>query len=1013
VTSGQKIAVSLLTTVLVFAAFAVAAFAGLFSVVEARFYQPVVINATDSRLNSIDKQQTEYIDSLVQRFSAYSNDAAVATYMQPKPADADVRTRTNTTGTLFSQTPALRGIRLIDSNGKYLHFSTFSQDVLKKTDSMISYKNYTDLGEISYDLIHSEDVRSGSDAKYKVVRDSAGGRIIYSFPYYDSYQAYRGTIAFYTDPSDFTRFLLSRNIITVSDTGVLVSPELQADTVPDQTGGIVFGLPLVGRDILEKTILEKWTQYKQNTQTQTSSKESAKNNIEKIASDDNGTWILFTHISFEHGNVAWIYKDDILVFPQTVRVLLLLVVFITLFLVVFLLFNLKHDDMVVIKDRIRRFQLAFITEYVNRQNDGDVRKLPENIAARRQIVNDEVRKSLGRRGKKHSADVDALLNRSWDEILTTLGAKPGTVLSSSPVSSIANTAELRQMLEEILASGTVKIQTLAAPAKQVTKAEKLRKVQEATVAEPVEEVEAAEPVEEVAEANSVEEVESAEPVEEVETAGPVEEVEAAEPVEDVEAIEPVEEAASAEPVEEIESAEPVEEVEAAESVDEVGEVEPVEEVEAAEPVEDVEAIEPVEEAASAEPVEEIESAEPVEEVEAAESVDEVGEVEPVEEVEAAEPVEDVEAIEPVEEAASAEPVEEIESAEPVEEVEAAESVDEVEAAESVEEVEGAEPVDEVGEVESVEETEAAEPVQKNTAYFHSENMQSVDISDFEKEDDESKTEQPELAVDGVIYDFSEPMTFGEPPRKQFFTKDDETSADNFSVESPNFSFLDNAADTFFEKAADADTVSDDEATIAARSGTKKDENVPFAEDAADGTVSIDLSEFGMPDFESADSKKDQQLDESVDLHESVGFSSQQPESVKAATLVNGADSVDSFMIPSDSLPDYSQLDDDSDFDSASKHLVNEEGVNLAPVEHAAVHTEQPELVEQLPSYEDSHPFLFTPFAANNDNITELTPESTDAIVQTSDGTYSVSDSIESNSVKQDSAFKKLVESVLK
>ena len=52
-TSGQKVAISLLTAILVFAAFAVLSFTKLFSVVETRFYQNAIVRDVNGKLADV------------------------------------------------------------------------------------------------------------------------------------------------------------------------------------------------------------------------------------------------------------------------------------------------------------------------------------------------------------------------------------------------------------------------------------------------------------------------------------------------------------------------------------------------------------------------------------------------------------------------------------------------------------------------------------------------------------------------------------------------------------------------------------------------------------------------------------------------------------------------------------------------------------------------------------------------------------------------------------------------
>ena len=197
----------------------------------------------------------------------------------------------------------------------------------------------------------------------------------------------------------------------------------------------------------------------------------------------------------------------------------LVCLFITLFLVVFLMFNLRHDDMVFIKRRIRKFQYELLKEYIERKDTTDWKTLAKGIASRRMDVNDEVKKSLGRRGKKHSEVVDAMLESSWQDIMSAFAS-----------------ASSRNMVPKQFESRETLVEEIPSPVK-------------ASMPEKIPE---AEPVEAPEEIQELEEVEEAEPVEELEEVPEAEAVEELEEVEEAEPVEELEEVPEDEPVEIIE-----------------------------------------------------------------------------------------------------------------------------------------------------------------------------------------------------------------------------------------------------------------------------------------------------------------------------------------------------------------------------------------------------------------------------------------------------------------------------
>lgn len=561
-TSGQKTAVSLLISVVLFAAFVVAAFTGLFSVIDARFYEPGKISQIQKHLDTVSENFNEYIETLESRFGKNENSflkqTCVQSYIENQPSDEVIRERSKLSGDLFSQTPGLLGMRLIDKNGSSVHFSTFSSDVLNRTSEIVSYKNYTDAitltgeKEIPFDKISSPDSYGTNGVVCKTVFDGRDNRIILSFPYYDSYKAYRGTFVFYVNANDFNRVLLSKKIITFGDTGSLVSglnfEEEKKET--EYKSGFVFGIPAVGKKIFEQEILSRWEKglfapekivYKSSEDSFAIQEYDAA--IENKKSDNN-YWVLVSSTKADFGYIGGIYPDEMFAMPDAVKILLLICIFVTLFLVVFLAVNLKQDDMVVIRERIRRLQLGIVSEYLKKKENVDWQVVSGKIAERRQDVTLEIIRSLGRKAKKHDKEVNELINRSWDELLAAMSVQ---VRKENNENGLTNAAEIKSMLEELLSSGNIKVQTVGSavnvmpvtvkPSKSVPVTEQVQeldKVEKAEAVEELEEVEDAEAVDELEEVEEAETVEELEEVEDVEAVDELEEVEEPEVVEKLE-----------------------------------------------------------------------------------------------------------------------------------------------------------------------------------------------------------------------------------------------------------------------------------------------------------------------------------------------------------------------------------------------------------------------------------------------------------------------------------------------
>ncbi|MBR0475219.1 MAG: hypothetical protein IJJ66_00205, partial [Treponema sp.] len=240
---------------------------------------------------------------------------------------------------------------------------------------------------------------------------------------------------------------------------------------------------------------------------------------------------------------GWVCNENVFTFSELERAVILSCLFITLFLIVFTLFNLKHDDMVIISSRIRKFELSLFRQYLERKDSADWRALEKEFSLRRQDVNSEIISSLGKRGKKHRKEVNLFLDQSWSELMSAMsgGRRMAEVISSYKNENLEPKPEKelysidydhsadREKEASLEEKPFVEKPSRADEVPQSDAADEFEELEEVDELEEVPEAEAADDVEEIPEAEAVEEVEELSQAEDVEE---LEEVLDAEPVDE-------------------------------------------------------------------------------------------------------------------------------------------------------------------------------------------------------------------------------------------------------------------------------------------------------------------------------------------------------------------------------------------------------------------------------------------------------------------------------------------------
>lgn len=638
--SGIKTAVSLLIAIFIFGALAVASSLGLFASVERQFYEPARLKVINEKLDSVADCSNEYIQNLLNIFGAekdgFLSHESVLSFAGQNPSAEALRLFES----LKENCAGLEGFRIVDSAGKRVFYSSFRSDYVIKTEKGVQrriYSNYANLqtkhgkNELEYPLVSA--FENESDENLEAENENAGSvqdlpriifdgdeqRLIFSYKIQtlDEKPVFCSAI-FYVNPVDFANLLVENHVVSVNEPISLVS------SADGKTGGFVFGLPNVGKNIFASEILKKWNQgvfgpdeivasaaskiegisvpvSENSAQEFEPEAGSEKKDSEKMSvlpsagSEKNISWSLISSRNAKFLHVGGIFSSETLKMPFYVRILLFVCAFVTVCLIVVIFFNIRKDDSVVIKSKIRAIQIGLLNEYF--EKDVDRKKVAAMIAAQKDALTAKIKKSLGRRGKKYGSDLDVILNKSWEDIITILsGAEKTSCMAELSSSSIK---EIRKVFEEVLATNTLKVENLEPARKEKNPP---LKTSETSVSEKlpedldeVEELCDAEPLEEAPEAESVEEVENLEEIE------PLEEAEPLEPESDG-ALEELEEPDEPEELENLEEVDPAEELlPEPEELDEAEELEPLEELEEPEELEEVEPSETIEPSEAAEP----------------------------------------------------------------------------------------------------------------------------------------------------------------------------------------------------------------------------------------------------------------------------------------------------------------------------------------------------------------------------------------------------------------------------
>ena len=621
--TSLKVLISLIISLAVFVGFFFLTSSGYDSFTETKIYQPAVIRSINENLLEIAAASERWHNENAEIFKKVLKEDGVKRVSLQEQISSDIDQRNTLVSNLISTLPGFMGFRIIDSQYQKIHFSTFAEDILSKSSSMISYKKYNDNNKlIPYQHIA---VLDGEDIK--ITSNSVYDFFLYCFPFYDIYDVYRGTAVFYVEGTSLFYQLMAEKLISIGDGLTMISDE--AHTI----NGLLTGSQNITLPELQEIILNDWERLPQNIRT--------------ISFEGKDNWVLITQKS-NLGYVGRLAEKHIFLFPAAVKYFLIFTAFITLFLIFFLLLNIKRDKLFIAQNKIQQLHLSILRNYLKTSQTENWQELQQELEYHRHEVNTEIKRGIGKKLlRTKEKEIDEFLQKNWQEIFDIITKTAGAKLSEKTLSGTSahnvNMEELLNLLMETLKKGHKNSPNLAAQTiEEAAAAEELAPVEEAAEAEdlaPIEEATEAEdlaPVEELTEAqNLAPEEELTEP----EDLAPIEELTEAQnlaPEEELtepEDLAPIEEATEAQelaPVEETTEPEefsPVEELTEAQNLTPEEELTEPENLAPIEEITEAEELSPVEELTEAQnltPEEELTEAEdlaPMEELDLEENPD--------------------------------------------------------------------------------------------------------------------------------------------------------------------------------------------------------------------------------------------------------------------------------------------------------------------------------------------------------------------------------------------------------
>jgi hypothetical protein len=501
-----KLIAALIISILLIAGFIFLTDIKLLDFVEAHFYNPSVVNSYIKE-NAADAEIVQSnINELRTKFEATMAEPSVRSSFLYNQSPNDIFERSKVYGILMETTAGLQSVQFVDSNGIRLHYSTSSRDIMSQNQNSTAYRNYNENPmSLSYEIVSVQD-----GALNKLIMDEQNDRIIFSYPFKDSMDVYRGTALFTVSVSTFAERLIAQGHLKVSDN----------ITVIKEPTGILLGVPETSKTSILREVSGIWNDGIQGYVT--------------LDAEDSGTaFSLITVKTDQNLFFGRLVNSYLFSISAPMKLILKVSIFLTFFLTFFFLINLKPNPAIVVRNRVRRLRDSLSEQlYANNSVQERARWILE-LEQRRDEIYLQLKRGIRLRHRLE-ANINSIIDKSWDEMLAVLKVNSGhefTVVHS--VKGAVQEAGKQKAVEEVEA--IEEVETID----EVEEIEEAEPIEEAEAIDELEEIEEVEGIDELEEIEEVEAIDEIETIEEVEAIGEIEEIEEFES-EDVEAIDEVE-----------------------------------------------------------------------------------------------------------------------------------------------------------------------------------------------------------------------------------------------------------------------------------------------------------------------------------------------------------------------------------------------------------------------------------------------------------------------------------------
>jgi len=390
--SIQKVLISLLISMVAAGFFYLAGIFGLFETLEYIFYENRIQDRVTNELARTETLLTQFERDISHRTEDILQQPAFRQAFLINQTANLIQQRRQIIQESFTLTPGITSLRIFEPDFSRLYYSTRITDILESSTQRIVYRPVSDI----VDLVFLQNLVPSSLEYEKIyVLDPRNNLFYLIRPVFDDVNILRGHGVFIGTFRPFENRLIQNGLLPVDRSSFFLNDQIFIVNIDDSIRNALQVLDI--------------------TQLQTTD-----GLFGRVDIDENR--FVFLSFTGQIYTFATLIPEHELVLSDPLQWFLVILIFSSVFLFVFLLLNLRHDSVVIITDRIKRFQISLIQEYLENKENLDLHKWKTELRLRKDDVYNQILKGLPKR-KRNDKALESLLDSSWEEILEVLGSK--------------------------------------------------------------------------------------------------------------------------------------------------------------------------------------------------------------------------------------------------------------------------------------------------------------------------------------------------------------------------------------------------------------------------------------------------------------------------------------------------------------------------------------------------------------------------------------------------------------